>query len=401
MTQVYIWGAGHYAWQVVNEIDDERVHIAGILDHDETKQGTMLFCGIPVISPSEVVGRSFDYIVISVKKFRPIEKECEALGIAYAKVISYWKTEEGGPVFKNRPERIEELLQEKRVLQYRMDSAPYEWGVKPSPTILGGAELLRAIIKERSSLCRFGDGEFEMIRQKERPWFQEPDALLSRRLKEVLDSENDRIHIAISQNFKGFEQYTQNAADVIREYMFEDTRRDIIKLVKMDRVYYDAYVTRPYIIYRGKKNADEIFPLFREIWKERDVIVVEGEYARFGIGNDLMEHARSVSRILCPSKNAWNLYKDILDTVLKKAPKESLICISLGPCATVLAYDLAMEGYQALDIGQLDNEYEWYLRDTEKQIAIPGKLIAEVPGEQSYELTDDTEYLSQIIARII
>lgn len=399
MTQVYIWGAGHYAWQVINEID-EKIHIAGILDNDETKQGTMLFHGIPVISPSDVVGKSFDYVVISVKKFQPVEIECRKLGISSEKVISYWKTENNSPVFKRRPERVEELLQEQKRLQYRIDSAPYEWGVKPSPRILGGAELLRTIIKEGSSLCRFGDGEFEMIREKERPWFQEPDALLSKRLTEVLDSQDDRIHIAISQNFTGFEQYTENAADVIREYMFGDTREDIIKLVDKDRIYYDAYVTRPYIIYRDKKNADEIFPLFREIWKERDVIIVEGEYARIGIGNDLMEHARSVSRILCPSKNAWGRYKDILDTVLRKVSRESLICISLGPCATVLAYDLAREGYQALDIGQLDNEYEWYLRGTERQTAIPGKLIAEVPEEQSLELTDDAEYMSQIIARI-
>lgn len=400
MLDVYIWGAGHYVEQVINEIDDKKVHILGILDNDQMKQGTKLFHKIPILSPSYILGRNFDYVIISVKNYKSIEVECEKLGIAADKVVSYWKKEDDKYVFKSRPERIEELLQENRQFQYKIDSAPYEWGLKPSPKILGGAELLKKIRKKHSSLCRFGDGEFEMIRGKERPWFQEPDSLLSERLKEVLDSEDDGIYIAIAQNFTGFEQYTERAAGGIREYMFGDTRKSILELVNKNRRYYDAYVTRPYIMYKDRKHADEIFFLFKEIWKERDVIIVEGKYARIGLGNDLMEHTRSISRIVCPAKNAWDRYKDILDTVLKKVSKQSLICISLGPCATVLAYDLAREGYQALDIGQLDNEYEWYLRGTEQQIAIPGKMVAEVSGEQLFELADETEYTNQIIASI-
>ena len=46
-----------------------------------------------------------------------------------------------------------------------------------------------------------------------------------------------------------------------------------------------------------------------------------------------------------------------------------MIIIALGPTATVLAYDLAKEGYQALDMGHFDIEYEWYLRNaTKKQL---------------------------------
>ena len=37
--------------------------------------------------------------------------------------------------------------------------------------------------------------------------------------------------------------------------------------------------------------------------------------------------------------------------------KEYLVLLSLGPCATVLAYDLSKKGYQALDIGHLPNSY--------------------------------------------
>ena len=182
--------------------------------------------------------------------------------------------------------------------------------------------------------------------------------------------------------------------------MFGDTRDYIFGLLDKDRVYYDAYVSRPYMIYKDGKNAEEIFPLFKELWRDRDVLVVEGEYSRIGAGNDLLEDARSVSRILCPYKNAWDKYEDILNMVLEKADREALICISLGPCATVLAYDLAKAGYQALDIGQIDNEYDWYLRGAKEREDIRGKLVAERPAGQKLELDDEAGYRNQIIAKI-
>jgi hypothetical protein len=37
---------------------------------------------------------------------------------------------------------------------------------------------------------------------------------------------------------------------------------------------------------------------------------------------------------------------------------DKLILIALGPTATVLAYDLAKKGYQAIDIGHLPSCYE-------------------------------------------
>ena len=50
-----------------------------------------------------------------------------------------------------------------------------------------------------------------------------------------------------------------------------------------------------------------------------------------------------------------------------------MILITLGPTATILAYDLAMQGYQAIDLGQVDNEYEWFLRHATERIVIEGK----------------------------
>lgn len=57
-----------------------------------------------------------------------------------------------------------------------------------------------------------------------------------------------------------------------------------------------------------------------------------------------------------------------------------------------------MEGIQALDIGQLDIEYEWYLRRAEKRIKIPGKCVAELEQWKEGIIMADQEYEDQIIA---
>lgn len=397
MKKIYIWGAGYYLQQVVEEIDITKVCIEGIVDSDEKKQGEKFFNTIPVVSPNCILEKNFDYVVISVKNYKQIENQCITMGIRREKIIIYWNEGYKENIFKSHIERIEELMNEKKQFQYYLDSLPYEWGIKQVPNIRKGTELLKKIIAERGSMCRFGDGEFEMIRDKKRPWFQKPNHLLGKRLKEIFITENDFINIAISQNFCGLDQYKEEVANEIRNYMYGDTRKYILGLVNMDRVYYDAYVTRPYIIYKEKKNADKIFPLFKKVWENRDVVIVEGKYSRIGVGNDLFFGASSVRRIICPFKNAWDVYGKIIRKVKKSVSNDNLICISLGPCATVLAFDLAKEGYQALDIGQLDNEYEWYLRGAKDRIEIPGKMVAEILKEQKLELNDEIDYVSQIM----
>ena len=78
-----------------------------------------------------------------------------------------------------------------------------------------------------------------------------------------------------------------------------------------------------------------------------------------------------------------------------------MILITLGPTATILAYDLAMQGYQAIDLGQVDNEYEWFLRHATERIVIEGKSVSElawyrIPETQIY----DDRYETQIIAHV-
>ena len=112
------------------------------------------------------------------------------------------------------------------------------------------------MIRDHSSLCLFGDGEFEIMCVNNRDWFQETSETLRRRLLQIIRSDHPSINIAVAQNFKNLERFNEEAADIIRDYMAFQTRKDILKFLDMRRSYYDAYVTRPYSLYLKSCGRD-------------------------------------------------------------------------------------------------------------------------------------------------
>ena len=83
-------------------------------------------------------------------------------------------------------------------------------------------------------------------------------------------------------------------------------------------------------------------------------------------------------------------------------PKNVLILIALGPSATVLAYDLSKIGYQAIDIGHADIEYEWFIRRAISKIAIEYKDVNEAKNglyDKSC-ISRDEVYKKEIIKEI-
>lgn len=267
------------------------------------------------------------------------------------------------------------------------------------PQIQDVEESVKDIILNHKSLCRFGDGEFASIDGVSRHHFQTiMNPLLSARLEEVLHSSDENILIAVANNYGNLEAYTEQAKREIRAYMTKKIRYQHMTLLQKDRKYVDTYITRPYMMYTDKETTGpkERFALLQQIWDRRNCIIVEGEQSRLGIGNDLFANALSVQRVLCPAENAFEKYNEIL-TYCKQLPKDALYLIALGPTATVLAYDLAKSGRQALDIGHVDLEYEWYLRGIEHREIIQGKYTNECNGGNIVEDVEAPEYEKEIL----
>ena len=283
----------------------------------------------------------------------------------------------------------------KSIQEIRSHNKSYEKASEVKPRVLTKQETLEKLINTNCSMCRYGDGEFNLIFGENLP-FQNYSKLLVKRLGEILVSNNENILICVPDVFGSMEQYTENAADFWRKFVYYN-RQDVLKVLDLNKIYYDTEVTRPYMDVADKSVCRKHFEDFKKIWNDKSIVMVEGEASRLGIGNNLFDNAKSIKRILCPAKNAYSAYSQIYEECLKQ-PEDSIFIIALGPTATVLAYDLAIKGRRALDLGHVDIEYEWFLMGVTEKVPVKNKYVNECRNGKIITQFDDKEYLSQIIA---
>ena len=195
-------------------------------------------------------------------------------------------------------------------------------------------------------------------------------------------------------------KFNKNTQNYYKTYL-EKFKYKLAKTLK-NKEYYSATITRYYIDVKNKKKVGKYVKKIKQIWNKRDIVIVEGEKSRLGIGNNLFDNANSIHRVICPATNAFNRYHDIINSINNKVDKNKLILIALGPTATVLSYDLYNLGYQSLDVGHIDIEYEWFLRKAKTKIPIKNKFVNEKRNCQSpFTNISDINYYNQIIATIL
>lgn len=414
MKKIYIFGLGKGKPFIDRCLLEDNVNVLGFVDN--YKAGSLReLDGKPVIRQKELL-RDFDYIIITLMQYENARQKLILQGVNLDKIICFFdfmdaEKEEYYSVLDSYKWRLELMWKHYRSIAIpTLDNLVYEIYADSEivqsqcPKIIDVDRTIEILLKDRKSLARFGDGEFELMCGRRRATFQDVDHKLEERLRETLVSKNENLLIAIADNYGKLDKYTDEAAEAIRSYMSKKVRKEHMDLLDSERVYYNAYLSRPYIMYRDKKSAGKRFENIKKIWNGQEVLVVEGEYTRFGVGNDLLDNAACVFRILAPIKNAFSKYDEIIEEARRRG-KDKLILTTLGPAATVLAYDLAREGYWIIDIGQLDVEYEWYLRGVEERCDIPYKCVSEVM-QYSEILTDDEEqyiqkYKSEIIAKVL
>ena len=262
-------------------------------------------------------------------------------------------------------------------------------------------ETINEIIFNNKSIARYGDGEFSIIFGSS-IGFQKYNKILSKRLIVVLNSNENNLLIGINilTKRKYIERFTDNSKKFYIKWI-ENNKIRIGKLLNKTKNFYSSLITRFYIEYKNKNKIKKYVSLIKKIWDKKDILIIEGENTKMGVDNNLINNANSIKRIICPSFNSFSVYNKIISEI-KKLNKNILILISLGPTATILAYDLSKLGYQAIDVGHLDIEYEWYLRNATTKIKIKNKYVNEVnDGKNKFFKIKNKLYYKQIIKKIM
>lgn len=264
--------------------------------------------------------------------------------------------------------------------------------------VLTDEETINLLLDKEMSMARFGDGEYRLMNDLWSP-FQKANIKLRDRLKEIIQSDNDKCLVCIPQAFVNHENLKRGAR--FTWYDFVKDNGQFVLAITPHKVFGEASCTRFYIDYQTPDHAIKVIPLLKKLWDKRDLCIVEGEHTKLGCGNDLFDNANSIVRIICPSTDAYDKYDEILSAVTTNIGKDKLILISLGMTATVLAYDLSLLGYQALDTGHVDIEYEWYKMGAKTKVAIKGKAVNECQCNKPESTIVDSNYETSILIKIM
>jgi len=265
-----------------------------------------------------------------------------------------------------------------------------------SPQVASIQETIDYILANHCSISRFGDCEIKILKGREIS-YQYQDPTLVKKLKEILSTPIENHIVGLYDIFSDLSQYVVSDQNFwrlhlayFRKYWYQDLNRN--------RKYYNTAMSRCYMMYKDKSRVADYFDGMKKMWDGRDVVFVEGERSRLGVGNDLFDNAKSIKRILGPQTNAFKSYDAIKEAAMS-FDETHLFILALGPTATVLAYELAKSGRQAIDIGHVDIEYEWFKMEATHKVPVKNKYVHEASDGKIVGDDVPQKYLDEIVCR--
>lgn len=265
------------------------------------------------------------------------------------------------------------------------------------PKVLDIQQSLDYILEYDSSVIRYGDGEMDIMMGHGIP-YQDYDEKLAAQLRSIIQLESSpELLICLSDVFEGLERYNIEAVNFWKIHL--EQYKDAYHRLCTALFYGSTFISRPYMDLKDKSDSVAHFKKLKKLWDKRDILIVEGENTRSGVGNDLFDNAQSVERIICPSRNAYRKVQAIQEAVEKYADGK-LVLLMLGPTAKVLAYHLSKKSIQAIDLGHIDSEYEWFKMGATSKVKFSHKHTAEHNFDQEIQLVEDEIYNKQVVVRI-
>lgn len=265
----------------------------------------------------------------------------------------------------------------------------------PAPKIMSLDDTLGTIACKRCSVSRFGDGEIKLVAGRSLA-FQPCSEDLQKRLKEIMSAPVPGLLVCLPDIFSDLSSFTPEARAHWKKHLALYRKWWCRSVTDKEQRFGNAFITRCYMMYQDKSQADACFAGIKQLWEGRHILLVEGEQSRLGVGNDLFSETLSLKRILAPNQDAFRFLHDIIEAVRKYDAASYLVLLALGPTATVLAYDLTRIGYQALDIGHVDIEYEWSRMKVTHKAPVAGKYVNEAGGAPRVQI-DDAAYQNEIV----
>ncbi|MGO2123862.1 GT-D fold domain-containing glycosyltransferase [Glutamicibacter arilaitensis] len=209
--------------------------------------------------------------------------------------------------------------------------------------VLPFKESLEMLAESDASLARFGDGEFRlMLRSEFNLNFQINSKELQYQLRDVFETQSSDLLIGFPFLFR----------DAHWSNVYAELWPSLKPLISPQQRFINAHITRPRAFETlGQQAVD----LWRNVWDQKDAVIVTGEGSRFDLIPELFDNLGRVDFVHSTPMNAFADLERVVAETQKKNP--DLVIISLGPAGTILAKLLSEQGIRALDIGHLSSSY--------------------------------------------
>lgn len=360
------------------------------------KLGSTLACGIPVI----------------VRKGCAHERFVTEKGIGFAVAtleeadnIIQSITDEAYETLYRNVARVQSLLLNgaytRKVLQDSvikvMETSCKKVNQPGTIKVIDNEKSLEYILEHKCSVARFGDGEFDIMTGKSIP-YQTYNEKLADELKTIVGTtSSERFLVCMPDVFERLERYNDFCINFWTNHL--KANMPVYRRLCKAPWYGSTNLSRPYMDLADKSTAGDYFSHLRKLWDGRDVLIVEGSTSRSGVGNDLFANAKSITRIIGPSRDAYAAIS-LLEKEIRDYGKNKLILLMLGPTAKVISYHLAAEGYWLIDMGHIDSEYEWYRQGATSKVKLANKHTAEHNYDENIVFDEDADYLNQIVSKV-
>lgn len=203
------------------------------------------------------------------------------------------------------------------------------------PRVLTERDTLEAAFNGLS-LARYGDGELKLARGADAK-SQTGDPVLANRLRAILVAPASDCLVCIP-----------NIETETPKGEFWATYRDAryARMYAGAQPYGSSFITRPdsapWI------DTPEYWDRVVDLWRGRDVVLVRGSSKSLTLAE--LGPAKTAEEIIVSRQHAWADYPSLMTRL---ATERRLVMLCLGATATVLAFDLAQIGVQALDLGHI------------------------------------------------
>lgn len=210
-------------------------------------------------------------------------------------------------------------------------------------------ETLNKVISGQS-LARFGDGEFQLILERDID-FQVATPALAQELQKILCISQDNLCVClptIKQAGNDYEAHWWLKFWYIHGgYLF-----DKLTLSAYGR----AMVTRPDFFLLHSQDA---IKMWKQVWDNKNVLFITGKQSKLDIHHILFDNVKSKQIIYSLTSHAYQDIENIMQQVVNLDKQQiDLVLVALGPTGTVLAYRLSKLQYHTIDIGHITSSYD-------------------------------------------